>query len=52
MKPVILEISGTAIIGGAAFLTLLVLVYLAAKAIMRWLENYRSRQDGGDGDNN
>jgi hypothetical protein len=37
------------VLGGVAFLTLAVLLYLAAKAIMRWLENYRNRQDGSDG---
>ena len=44
MAFVLLDISGITIIGGIVFLTLVVVLYLVAKAVMRWLENYKNKQ--------
>lgn len=45
MSIVLLDISGVTVLGGILFLTLVVVLYLVAKAVMRWLENYRDQNN-------
>lgn len=45
MSIVLLDISGVTVLSGILFLTLVVVLYLVAKAVMRWLENYRDQND-------
>jgi len=45
MSVVLLDVSGVTIIGGIIFLTLVVVLYLVAKAVMRWLDNYKNRNE-------
>lgn len=45
MLIVLLDISGVTVLGGILFLTLVVVLYLVAKAVMRWLENYRDQNN-------
>ncbi len=45
MLAILLDISGVTILGGILFLTLVVVLYLVAKAVMRWLENYRDQNN-------
>lgn len=45
MQVVLLDVSGITVLGGILFLTLVVVLYLVAKAVMRWLENYRDQNN-------
>jgi membrane protein implicated in regulation of membrane protease activity len=49
MSIVLLQISGVTVISGVVFLTLAVVLYLVAKAVMRWLDNYRDQNNNQNG---